>query len=80
MNPSTFVWKLARRGATLGLLAACMTTGVNAFAAAQRCSGNGYSVWCHTYWFGYTKCNLYDSSGSLVSEYVDPGDTCAEIA
>lgn len=48
-------------------------------AASERCSGNGYSVWCHLYWGIYTKCNLYDRNGDLVSEYVNPQDSCQEI-
>ena len=48
-------------------------------AASERCSGNGFSVWCHRYWWGYTQCNLYDKTGDLVSEHVSPQDSCQEI-
>lgn len=50
-----------------------------AFAASQYCSGNGYSVRCHRYFFGYTKCNIYDRNGYLVSEFVDPDTACQSI-
>ncbi len=50
------------------------------FAASQRCTGNGFSVWCHTFWFGYEKCNLYDRNGDLVSEFVEPGTACQSIS
>ncbi len=51
------------------------------FAASAYCTGGygGMSVWCHTHWFNYTKCNIYDEAGDMVSEFVEPNNACAQI-
>lgn len=39
------------------------------------------SVWCHTYFRGYTQCALYDANGNYI-RIVAPGDTsdwCGEV-
>lgn len=55
-----------------------------AFAAQKMCGGGGMwagsSVWCHTYWYGYRECNIYDSDGSVAVSDVDPSSACAAMA
>ncbi|MBI1751006.1 MAG: hypothetical protein HY014_13380 [Acidobacteria bacterium] len=56
------------------------SSATTALAAARRCSGmGGSSVWCHTYWYGETTCNIYDRNGDEVVHDVDGGLACAAI-
>lgn len=49
---------------------------INSFAASERCSGSGMSVWCHKFFWGYTKCNLYGSDSQMIEEFVNPERVC----
>lgn len=68
-----------RRIRIMAALLMLLGSSATAFAASERCSGNGFSVWCHRFVFGYTKCNLYDRNGDLVSDFVDPDTACQSI-
>lgn len=48
-------------------------------AAEEACSGERFTVWCHTYRIiRITKCTLFDrSNGNAVSEWVNADFWCA---
>ena len=79
MNKALLSTSVRNRIVTGFVLAALLMGASAANAASERCSGSGFSVWCHTYWFGKRQCNLYDSKGDLVEEWVNPEFSCQEI-
>lgn len=72
---------LTTRALFLALASLGMGISTPLLGARPICS-KCFSVWCHTYFWGYTQCAVYDSNGNYVQE-VTPGGTsgwCGEVS